>query len=149
MGRPHRGEAWYVTALIPRPRSDVAPGAVHLPGWLDLAGQRRLLRACREWARPPAGMTHTRLPRGGVMSVRTVCLGWHWVPYRYQRTAEDGAPVKAFPPWLAELGVRAVTAAYGDAGGYRPDVALVNHYDEAARMGQRTRTSVARRPSCP
>ena len=67
-----------VTALIPRPRAQVAPGAVHVPGWLDLEEQRRLVAACREWARPPAGMRATRLPTGGVMSVQTVCLGWHW-----------------------------------------------------------------------
>jgi alkylated DNA repair protein (DNA oxidative demethylase) len=74
------------------------------------------------------------------MSVQTVCLGWHWVPYRYSRTADDvdGAPVKPFPGWLGDLGRRAVLAAYGDqeaATGYRPDVALINFYDEAARMG--------------
>lgn len=74
------------------------------------------------------------------MSVRTVCLGWHWIPYRYARTAEDvdGAPVKPFLGWLADLGRRAVADAYGDpaaADGYRPDVALINYYDEKARMG--------------
>jgi alkylated DNA repair protein (DNA oxidative demethylase) len=85
-------------------------------------------------------MRATRLPGGGVMSVQTVCLGWHWVPYRYSRTADDvdGAPVKPFPGWLAELGRRAVAAAYADeaaAAGYRPDVALINFYDGGARMG--------------
>jgi DNA oxidative demethylase len=165
-----------MAALIPRPRAQIAPGAVHVPGWLSQAEQRRLVSACREWARPPAGMRATRLPGGGVMSVRTVCLGWHWVPYRYSRTADDvdGAPVKPFPGWLADLGRRAVAAAYsgdpvanarpgdpvanarpgdraGDAepgdpvaeaypgepvaAGYRPDIALINFYDGAARMG--------------
>jgi alkylated DNA repair protein (DNA oxidative demethylase) len=130
-----------VTALIPRPRAEVAPGAVHVPGWLGFDEQLRLVEACREWARPPAGMRQTRLPGGGVMSVLTVCLGWHWQPYRYLRTADDGAPVKPFPGWLAELGARAVAAAYGDAafvntGDYRPDIALINFYDAGARMGQ-------------
>ena len=129
-----------MAALIPRARVQVAPGAVHVPGWLDLEEQRRLVSACREWARPPAGMRATRLPTGGVMSVQTVCLGWHWIPYRYARTAEDGdgAPVKPFPGWLADLGRRAVADAYGDpaaAVGYRPDTALVNYYDDQARMG--------------
>jgi alkylated DNA repair protein (DNA oxidative demethylase) len=120
-----------VASLIPRERTEVAPGAVHVPGWLSLDEQRRLVEACREWARPPAGMRATRLPGGGVMSVRTVCLGWHWVPYRYSRVAEDvdGAPVKPFPGWLADLGRRAA----GD--GYHPDVALINFYDGAAKMG--------------
>jgi DNA oxidative demethylase len=129
-----------VAALIPQPGAEVSPGAVHLPGWLDLDEQRRLVSACREWALPPAGMRATRLPGGGVMSVRTVCLGWHWVPYRYSRFAEDvdGAPVKPFPRWLGDLGRRAVACAYGEgpqARDYRPDVALVNYYDQAARMG--------------
>ncbi|MGI8695848.1 MAG: alpha-ketoglutarate-dependent dioxygenase AlkB family protein [Mycobacteriales bacterium] len=125
-----------MTALLPRPRADLAPGAVHLPGWLDDGQQRRLVRACREWARPPAGMRHTRLPRGGTMSVSTVCLGWHWIPYRYSRTADDGTPVKAFPGWLAALGRRAIADAYGDPDqSYAPDVALVNYYDGAAKMG--------------
>ena len=71
-----------VEALIPRSRDEIAPGVVHLPDWLDLAGQRRLVAACREWARPPAGLRAARLPGGAVMSVQTVCLGWHWHPYR-------------------------------------------------------------------
>ncbi len=105
-----------MTALIQRPRAEIAPGAVHVPGWLSLDEQRQLVTASRQWARPPAGMRATRLPTGGVMSVQTVCLGWHWIPYRYSRTAEDvdGAPVKEFPDWLADLGRRAVADAYGD-----------------------------------
>lgn len=129
-----------MTALIQRPRAEVAPGAVHVPGWLTLDEQRQLVTACRQWARPPAGMRATRLPTGGMMSVQTVCLGWHWIPYRYSRIAEDvdGAPVKEFPGWLADLGRRAVADAYRDAaaaGRYCPDVALINYYDEKARMG--------------
>jgi alkylated DNA repair protein (DNA oxidative demethylase) len=85
-------------------------------------------------------MRATRMPSGGQMSVRTVCLGWHWVPYRYSRIAEDvdGAPVKPFPGWLAELGRRAVAEAYAGQEAppdYRPDVALINFYDASARMG--------------
>ena len=129
-----------MTALIQRPRAEVAPGAVHVPGWLTLDEQRQLVTACRQWARPPAGIRATRLPTGGVMSVQTVCLGWHWIPYRYSRIAEDvdGAPVKEFPDWLADLGRRAVADAYGDAAAgrrYCPDVALINYYDDQARMG--------------
>jgi DNA oxidative demethylase len=129
-----------MSALMPRPRTEVAPGAVHVPGWLDLDGQRRLVDACREWARPPGRLRAAKLPRGGVMSVRTVCLGWHWYPYRYSRTLDDGdgAPVTPFPDWLGDLGRRAVADAYADpaaADGYRPDIALVNYYDATARMG--------------
>ncbi|GAA3195752.1 MULTISPECIES: alpha-ketoglutarate-dependent dioxygenase AlkB family protein [Streptomyces] len=124
----------------PRVRRQLAPGAVHVPDWLDLPAQQELVAACREWARGPVPIRHTKLPRGGVMSVQTVCIGWHWQPYAYTRTADDvnGAQVAAFPDWMVELGRRAVTEAYGDAaagGGYTPDTALINFYDEAARLG--------------
>ena len=129
-----------MSGLFARPRTEIAPGAVHVPGWLTHGEQAELVIAYREWARPPAGMRYTRMPSGGVMSVQTVCLGWHWTPYRYSRTAADtdGAPVKPFPEWLADVGRRALVAGYGDeeaATGYRPDVALINFYDATARMG--------------
>lgn len=123
--------------LFDRSRTEVSPGAVHVPGWLSAAEQQNLVAAWRRWAAPPAGMRATRMPNGSSMSVQTVCLGWHWRPYCYSRTVDDGdgAPVKAMPEWLVALGRRAVSVAYGDAGDYRPDVALVNYYDEHARMG--------------
>lgn len=121
-------------ALIPRARAEIASGAVHVPDWLGLAEQRDLVRACREWAR--AGMRSPTLPGGGVMSVRTVCLGWQWIPYRYSRTREDGSPVPPVPDWLADLGRRALADAYQQpADDYAPDVALVNYYDDTAKMG--------------
>ncbi|MGW5735003.1 MULTISPECIES: alpha-ketoglutarate-dependent dioxygenase AlkB family protein [Streptomyces] len=129
-----------MSALIPRPPREIAPGAVHVPQWLTLEQQRELVTACRAWATGPVPMRHTTLPRGGVMSVQTVCLGWHWQPYRYTRTAGDvnGRPVAAFPDWMVELGRRALIAAYGDASaaaGYTPDTALINFYDGQAKMG--------------
>lgn len=129
--------------LFPRARAQVAPGAVHVPDWLTPARQRELLRACREWARPPAGLRTVRTPGGGTMTARQVCLGWHWYPYAYARTVADGdgAPVKPFPHWLGELGRRAVRDALGpeatgcDAARTDFDVALINFYDGDARMG--------------
>ncbi|MFF7728763.1 alpha-ketoglutarate-dependent dioxygenase AlkB family protein [Streptomyces sp. NPDC008001] len=130
--------------LFPRPRAEIAPGAVHVPGWLDLPAQQRLLAACRTWARPPAGLRTVRMPSGGQMSVRTVCLGWHWYPYGYARTVVDGdgAPVKPFPEWLGRLAAEAVADAYGtdpgcgtDPGPSAYDIALVNFYDRGATMG--------------
>jgi alkylated DNA repair protein (DNA oxidative demethylase) len=121
-------------------RVQVAPGAVHLPAWLCADRQRRIVLACRGWARGPVPMHRTRLPGGGRMSVQSVDLGWHWQPYRYSRTADDvnGARVAELPEWLADLGRQAVAEAYQNpeaARGYRPDVALVNFYDHNARMG--------------
>ncbi|GAA2403039.1 alpha-ketoglutarate-dependent dioxygenase AlkB [Streptomyces coeruleofuscus] len=122
--------------LFPRARTQVAPGAVHVPDWLDAERQRELLEACRAWARPPAGLRTVRTPGGGTMTARQVCLGWHWHPYAYARTVVDGdgAPVKPFPDWLGELGRRAVRDTLGGpAPAY--DIALVNFYDADARMG--------------
>jgi alkylated DNA repair protein (DNA oxidative demethylase) len=80
-----------------------------------------------------------------------VCLGWHWQPYRYTRTADDvnGRQVAPVPDWLVELGRRALTDAYQDQGSvsayldaaagagaeYTPDTALINFYDGDAKMG--------------
>ncbi|MFE4694018.1 alpha-ketoglutarate-dependent dioxygenase AlkB family protein [Streptomyces sp. NPDC056749] len=129
-----------MNALIPRPAREIAPGAWHVPDWLTPAQQRELVTACRAWATGPVPIRHTRLPRGGVMSVQTVCVGWHWQPYRYTRTADDvnGRRVAEFPDWMVRLGRRAVLAAYGDetsAQEYTPDTALINFYDGRARMG--------------
>ncbi|MEV7194236.1 alpha-ketoglutarate-dependent dioxygenase AlkB [Streptomyces sp. NPDC093510] len=122
--------------LFPRARTVLGPGAVHLPGWLAPEAQLRLLAACREWARPPAGLRVVRTPGGGAMTARQVCLGRHWYPYGYARTVVDGdgAPVKPMPPWLAELGRLGAEAAGHDVD-EAYDIALVNFYDADARMG--------------
>jgi alkylated DNA repair protein (DNA oxidative demethylase) len=125
-------------ALFGAPPTEVAPGAVHVPGWLGPDAQADLVRRCRAWARGPAGMRRHPMPRGGVMSVEMASLGWHWRPYAYSRTLPDGTPVQPFPDLLGDLAARAVAAAYGsppaaDADPY--DVALINFYDADARMG--------------
>ncbi|MFG3108027.1 alpha-ketoglutarate-dependent dioxygenase AlkB family protein [Streptomyces tendae] len=125
--------------LFPRIRAETAPGAVHVPDWLTPGRQRELLDACREWARPPAGLRTVRTPGGGTMTARQVCLGRHWYPYGYAPTAVDGdgAPVKPFPDWLDDLARRAVTDALGAeaVAGEPYDIALINFYDADARMG--------------
>jgi alkylated DNA repair protein (DNA oxidative demethylase) len=105
---------------------------VHVPDWLSLEQQRWIVDQFHQWAAGPVPIRAARLPTGHQMSVRTVCLGWHWQPYRYTREASDvnGAVVRPFPDWLVTLGRRAT----GDAG-YSPDAALVNYYDSSARMG--------------
>jgi alkylated DNA repair protein (DNA oxidative demethylase) len=125
--------------LFPRNRTEVTPGAVHVPDWLDAERQYELLEACRQWARPPAGLRTVHTPGGGTMTSRQVCLGWHWYPYAYARTVVDGdgAPVKPFPGWLGELGRRAVSEALGpeEAAMAAYDIALINFYEPDARMG--------------
>lgn len=87
-------------------------------------------------------MRAASLPGGRKMSVQTVCLGWHWKPHKYTRTADDvnGGRVADFPEWMVDLGREALVAAYqspvaGD--GYTPDAVLINYYDGQgkARLG--------------
>lgn len=73
------------------------------------------------------------------MTVQSVCLGWHWYPYAYSRTADDTdrAPVKPMPVHVVALARRAVDAAYGPgaADGFTPDAAIVNLYAPGSRLG--------------
>ena len=125
----------------------ITPGAVHVPGWLSLEQQRWIVQRFRDWTHGPVPLRAATLPGGHQMSVRTVCLGWHWQPYRYSREATDvnGRPVLEFPEWMVRLGRKAVSDAYSVgvendalaqlASDYTPDAALVNYYDHGAAMG--------------
>src|SRR5437016_11514220 len=113
-------------------REVLLPGAVKIAGWLSHDVQRSLATGFRQWALPPAGLRHPRVPSGHLMSVQSVCLGWHWYPYVYSRTADDtdGAPVKPLPDALIKLARTAVADVYGaqsaEARAYAPDAAIVN-----------------------
>jgi DNA oxidative demethylase len=117
------------------------PGVVHVPEWLTIDAQHALVEEFHDWARPPAGLRRPRVPTGHLVSVQAVCLGWHWYPYAYSRTADDtdGAPVKPLPATLRELARRAVAEAYGGASPeavtFAPDAAIVNLYADGARLG--------------
>lgn len=125
----------------PRDRREVIPDVVHVPGWLDRDAQRGLVADFRRWAQPPAGLRRPRMPTGQLMSVQSVCLGWHWYPYVYSRLAEDtdGAPVKPLPSDVRDLARAAVAEAYGadspEVAGYAPDAAIVNLYASGAKLG--------------
>ncbi len=112
------------------------PDVAHIRDWLTPAEQQGLVAQFREWARPPAGLRHPRVPAGHLMSVQSVCLGWHWHPYKYSRTADDtdGAPVKPMPRDLIELARRAVDDVAA-AERFDPDAAIVNYYPPGARLG--------------
>ena len=135
--RTYQGEL-----LLDRPpgeRREIAPGVVVVSGWLAPDEQQALVDRFREWAVPPAGLRHPRVPRGHLMSVQSVCLGWHWQPYAYSRTADDtdGAPVKPISSEIAQLGRRAVADTFGASAGreYEPDAVIANLYAPGARLG--------------
>lgn len=136
-----------------RPRV-IAPGAVWLPGFLDEAAQTWIIRQYSMWQSGPVP-AHTTEIAGHPMSVKTLGLGWHWRPGRYDRQARDvnNEQVLPFPDWMTRLGRQVVTAAAeavaedphspSDAAtqwglepeSHSPDVALVNYYDAHAKMG--------------
>lgn len=125
--------------LFAAPEVELPAGAHHLPGWLTLDQQAWIVARFREWVEGPVPIRAAKV-RGHEMSVRTVCLGWHWRPYDYTREAVDvnGNRVLEFPDWMVRLGRRALVEATGDSSagdGYNPDTALVNFYDEQAHMG--------------
>ena len=126
-------------AREPRLRSEPLTHVVHVPDWLDIDAQRGLVEDFRSWAAPPAGLRHPRMPTGHLMTVQSVCLGWHWQPYAYSKTADDtdGAPVKPLPPELVALARRAVSDTLGPAAAaaFDPDAAIVNLYRPGAHLG--------------
>jgi alkylated DNA repair protein (DNA oxidative demethylase) len=117
------------------PSLSLGPGLRYAPGYLDLAGQERLLAAIREVMRLAPFFT-PRMPRTGkAFSVRmTNCGPLGWVSdvsgYRYQPThPETGQPWPAIPDMLL--------AAWRDLAGFPhpPQACLVNLYGPDARMG--------------
>ncbi|MBW8173934.1 alpha-ketoglutarate-dependent dioxygenase AlkB [Ornithinimicrobium sp. Arc0846-15] len=127
---------------------EVAPGAVHIPAWLDLDQQIELVQQCREWARGPVPMRPGQTPGGRPMSVQTVWLGIRWTAEGYRRKSGDGVVVPEMPDALTSLAATAIQDVSAmtehlrlDEHGiemtksFSPDMALVNFYDHAAKMG--------------
>jgi DNA oxidative demethylase len=114
----------------------MAPGTVHLAGYLSLQEQLDVATRCLELGAQPAGF-YTPVVRGNhPMSVRMLCLGRHWnartYSYEAVRTDVDRLPVPALPPELADLARRA-----GGAAGFSfsPDLCIVNWYTKDSKMG--------------
>lgn len=124
-----------------RETRELSPGAVHVPDWLSGEQQRELVALCRQWVRGRHRLEQQVLAGGGVMSVRSAVLGQAWDRpwHRGSGALQDGSGPDLLPEPLPELGVRAIEAAYGTGAPelkfYRPTTALINFYDDRARMG--------------
>lgn len=128
--RPMSG--WFTEpAAVP-----VAPGAVHLRGWLDLDSQRGVADQCRALADTDTPAYVPTVRGGGKMHVRMLCLGRHWNGrvYRYEsaRTDFDGRPAPPLPDGLRDL---ARDAAHAAGSALTPDICIMNFYDAGGRMG--------------
>ncbi len=111
-------------------------GFRHLPGYLNDADQRRLLKAVLIVIEEAPLFTPTMPRTGKPMSVRmSSCGPLGWVSdkergYRYQAThPETGQAWPAMPGMLVEL--------WNEIGGYPapPQACLVNHYAPGTKLG--------------
>ena len=103
---------------------------------LAVEDQRRVWDACQVLASGTVPI-YTPTVRGGrKMSVGMLCLGRHWnaLTYRYEegRTDFDGLRV---PPIPADFEAIAIDAATRAGFTMRPDVCIMNFYDQQSRMG--------------
>jgi DNA alkylation damage repair protein AlkB len=117
-------------------RLDVAPGAVHLRGYLAIGEQRAIASRCLELGAQAAGF-YTPIVRGGrPMSVQMLCLGRHWNARRYAyedvRSDVDGLRAPQLPQEFAALAEHAATNAGFTV---KPDLCIVNWYRDSSRMG--------------
>ena len=117
-------------------RREIAAGAYHFPGWLDIEAQVALLERCRALMDGPVPGYVPIVRGGGKMHVRMLCLGRHWNgrTYIYETTRSDfdGLPV---PPVPDELRTMAGAAAAAVGMSLEADVCIVNHYEREGRMG--------------
>ena len=115
MGPP---EALFSLELVERSVRRVAPGATHVPDFLSLEQQRRLVAGCQTWP-------------GQQITSRGATLRRH---------------VTSVPDWVADLGREALGQGLGPAGitavdpdDWHPDSALVTHaLGSSLRMHQVT-----------
>jgi alkylated DNA repair protein (DNA oxidative demethylase) len=116
---------------------EIAPGAVHLRGYLTVARQLALNAECRALVDGAVPAYVPTVRGGGRMHVRMLCLGRHWNGrhYRYEasRTDFDDLPAPPLPESFDAL-AREIAAAAGMP--FSPDLCILNYYDvEDGRMG--------------
>lgn len=116
---------------------EIAPGAVHLRGYLSLPRQRALAADCRALMNGPVPAYVPTVRGGGRMHVRMLCLGRHWNGrlYQYEPTRTDFDNLAA-PPLPDSF--RALAGEIADAAGTSldADLCILNYYEAAdGRMG--------------
>jgi DNA alkylation damage repair protein AlkB len=115
---------------------ELYPGTFHIEAFLTLREQKALIARCEEIGSQPAGFYTPAVKGGAYMSIRMVCLGFHWnartYKYETKRSDFDGLPVQELPEDLKQLARRAASEAEMQI---RPDICIMNYYPETARLG--------------
>jgi len=114
----------------------VKEGAHHFARYLSIERQRALVDECRALLDGDVPAYVPVVRGGGKMHVRMLCLGRHWngVTYRYEATRSDfdSLPAPPLPESLRRLAAEIAGAADMSLDA---DIAIVNYYDAAGRMG--------------
>jgi len=114
----------------------VKEGAHHFARYLSIERQRALVDECRALLDGDVPAYVPVVRGGGKMHVQMLCLGRHWngVTYRYEATRSDfdSLPAPPLPESLRRLAAEIAGAADMSLDA---DIAIVNYYDAAGRMG--------------
>ena len=103
---------------------------------LAAGDQRRVWDVCQALASGTVPI-YTPTVRGGKkMSVAMLCLGRHWnaLTYRYEEARSDFDGLRV-PPIPADFEAMAIDAATRAGFTMRPDICIMNFYDQQSRMG--------------
>ena len=115
---------------------EIAPGAVHLHGFLSLPDQRALVEECRALVDGAVPAYVPVVRGGGKMHVRMLCLGRHWngKTYTYEATRSDFDNLPA-PPLPDNFKRLARELAHAAGMTIEADLCILNYYDAEGRMG--------------
>ena len=115
---------------------EIAPGAFHLPHYLEPADQAAIVARCRALIDGDVPAYVPVVRGGGRMHVRMLCLGRHWngKTYAYEevRSDFDGLPAPPLPDELRALATR-IAASVGMT--LAADLCILNYYGADGRMG--------------
>jgi DNA oxidative demethylase len=114
--------------LIPRQKTVLASGAMHLPDFIPIDEQVALLLNLREWTK--GGWFTPSMLDGTPMNHPIACLGYQWRPYEYFE------PRVGVPGDLINLSILSLLEAkMAEYLPYSPQTAIVNYFPPDTSLG--------------